>query len=174
MSPIDPRELFLRIYPDPILKKKSKPFQLPLPANIRAIGARMAEIMQDEGGIGLAGPQAGLSQRIIVYDLSEEREAPQVLINPEIIESHGTMESDEGCLSFPEIRGVLARAARVVVRGLDLAGQEQRIEAEELLCAMFQHEIDHLDGITFVDRLPPVERMRIKEELEELARVTRG
>ena len=161
-------DMFLRIYPDPILKKRAGPFSLPLPKNIHAIGEKMVEIMYEEFGIGLAGPQAGISKRIIVYDLSEERDDPHILINPEIVAAEGRCENEEGCLSFPEIRGMVVRSEKVKVRGLDTSGQSVEIEADELMAAMFQHEIDHLDGITFVDRLSPSGKMQIRHELKDL------
>lgn len=166
---IDIDELRLHVYPAPILKKVSEPFETPLPENIKAIGDKMVELMYQEGGIGLAANQAGFDRRMIVYDLSDDRNDPHILINPEIVScSKDKVDSDEGCLSFPEIQGVVKRNASVTVKGLNTSGEEVSVEASELMAAMFQHEIDHLNGITFVDRLGMTSKMMIRSELKAL------
>lgn len=166
---IDIQDMGLRVYPDPILKTKAEEFSLPLPENIVEAGERMAEIMYDYQGIGLAGPQAGLSLRIIVFDLSEERDQPTVLINPEIIStSKEKVKEEEGCLSFPEIHGYVIRHESVKVKGYNTAGEEVQLEGSGLMAAMFQHEIDHLNGVTFVDRLGPTGKMKVRKMLQAL------
>ena len=166
---IDLSPVKLRIYPDPILKKKSEALSLPLPENLEEAGKKMLEIMYEHKGIGLAGPQAGLSLRLIVFDLSEARNEPHVLINPEIVyASKEKVKEEEGCLSFPEIHGYVIRHERVKVKGLTLKGEEVELEGEELMAAMFQHEIDHLDGIAFVDRLGATGKMKVRQQLEDL------
>ena len=125
--------------------------------------------MYDFNGIGLAGPQAGLSKRIIVFDLSEAGDDPHILINPEIVDSSKEKASkEEGCLSFPEIQGIVTRSCEVTVKGYSPKGEEISFEASELMAAMFQHEIDHLDGITFVDRLGATSKMRLRKQLVNL------
>lgn len=163
-----PESLSLRIYPDPILTKKARPFETPLPGNMADIAARMLDIMYEKEGVGLAGPQAGLLYRIIVYDLGHEKREPGVLINPEIVGTSGKVEQEEGCLSFPGVRANVLRSERLELRGLDCSGAKLAIKAEGLLSIMFQHEIDHLEGITFVQRLSPTERMAVKDALKEL------
>lgn len=166
---IDIADMGLRVYPDPILKTKAEAFSLPLPDNIEEVGAKMAEIMYDYQGIGLAGPQAGLSLRVIVFDLTEERNSPTVLINPEIIAtSKDKVKEEEGCLSFPEIHGYVIRHESVTVKGLNTKGEEVELEGSGLMAAMFQHEIDHLDGIAFVDRLGATGKMRVRKMLQAL------
>lgn len=166
---IDTSAMGLHVYPAPILKKRAEAIALPLPENIEAVAERMFDIMDDYHGIGLAGPQAGLSLRIIVYDLSEDGSGAQVLINPEIVDcDKAKVKSEEGCLSFPEINGTVDRNKSVTVRGLRLDGEEVELQAEGLEGYMFQHEIDHLNGVTFVDRLGPTGKMRVKRQLEEL------
>lgn len=166
---IDLDQLELHTYPAEILKQKAEPFELPLPDNIQEVGERMLEIMYDFNGIGLAGPQAGLSKRIIVFDLSESGDEAQILINPEIVvASKDKVNGEEGCLSFPEIHGMVMRHAEVEVKGLNTKGKEVSFKADELMAAMFQHEIDHLDGITFVDRLGATGKMRVKKQLVNL------
>jgi peptide deformylase len=166
---INVSDMGLRVYPDPILKTKAEPFALPLPENIEQIGEKMSEIMYDYQGIGLAGPQAGLSWRVIVFDLSEERNEPTVLINPEIIEtSKDKVKEEEGCLSFPEIHGYVIRHESVKVKGLNTKGEEVELEGSGLMAAMFQHEIDHLNGVTFVDRLGATGKMKVRKMLQAL------
>ncbi|MBF0196268.1 MAG: peptide deformylase [Planctomycetes bacterium] len=162
-------DIYLRVYPDPILAKKSQAIEDPCDENILPSAERMLDIMYDHDGIGLAGPQAGIPFRVIVYDLSEGRDQPQVLINPEIVEfSKNKCSEEEGCLSFPEVRSSVERSAQVVVKGFEPNGDEIQIEADELMAAMFQHEIDHLDGISFVDRLGTTGKMRIRKALKDL------
>lgn len=166
---IDTSEMGLNVYPAPILKKKAEPIDLPLPDNIDEVVEKMLEIMYDYNGIGLAGPQAGLSLRIIVYDLSDSRDEGVALINPELVHcSKDKMDSDEGCLSFPDVNGMVQRSETVKVKGLRPDGSEVEIEADELMSAMFQHEVDHLDGITFVDRLGATGKMKVRHQLQDL------
>jgi len=172
---IDTLAMGLKVYPAPILKQKAEPVSLPLPQNIDEVVKKMLEIMYEHSGIGLAGPQAGLSLRIIVYDLSESCNEGVALINPEIIHcSKDKMDSEEGCLSFPEIRGTVQRSEGVRVKGLRPNGSEVEIEAEELMAAMFQHEIDHLDGITLVDRFGATGKFRVRHQLQELEAAVGG
>lgn len=169
MKDIAPDNLTLQIYPAPVLSRRADEVVFPLPDNFPAIFERMAEIMYDHNGVGLAGPQADLPFRVLVYDLSEERDQPLVLINPEILESDGNMDFEEGCLSFPDIRATVKRAAKIKVSARDENNREVIIESDdELTCAMLQHEIDHLNGITFIERLRPMEKMRIRADLKEL------
>ena len=145
-------------YPDPRLKVTCDPVK-DITDDIRSLLNNMAETMYAAPGIGLAAPQVGISKRIIVIDVSEECNSPLVLINPSIVEVHGKAESEEGCLSVPDYRDVLTRSAEVLVKGLDLDGNEVEVEADDLLARCLQHEIDHLDGILFFDHLS-----RIKKE----------
>jgi peptide deformylase len=123
-------------------------------------------------GIGLAAPQVGLAQRIFVCDLSVGRNAPElmVFINPEFIEREGMQLEEEGCLSVPGFNATVARPARAVLKGLDLDGVERSIEASGLLARCFQHEMDHLDGTLFVDRLRGLQKDLIVRKIRKLAR----
>lgn len=116
----------------------------------------MFETMYAASGIGLAAPQIGVGKRVIVVDVTpvEEEKAPLALINPEIVERMGYVEGTEGCLSIPGVEGVVPRAETVLVRGLDPQGIPVQVRAEGLLARALQHEIDHLDGILFIDRIP--------------------
>ena len=132
----------------------------------------MMVTMYDAPGIGLAAPQIAVPLRVIVIDLSVGEDPAQViqLINPEILEKVGEQRHEEGCLSVPGYGGSPVRPARVVVRGLDRDGQERVYEATELLARAFCHEIDHIDGLLFVDRLTPLKRDLMKRKLRRRAR----
>jgi peptide deformylase len=171
MEQIDANQLSLRTYPDPILKEVCTPFSLPLPENIAEVAERMLDIMYDYDGIGLAAPQAGLNKRIIVFDLSGNGDDPNALINPEIIEFDKELkDGEEGCLSFPEIRASVARSSKIKLKALELNGDEIEFECTELEAIMFQHEIDHLNGITFVERVEEEDKSNVAKELERLAK----
>lgn len=128
----------------------------------------MIETMYAADGVGLAAPQIGRNIRVIVYDVSPERNEPHALVNPRIIEATGAQTSEEGCLSVPELRGKVRRAERVVVEGLSIEGRPVRIEAEGLPAKMFQHECDHLDGVLFCDRLSTAKKLLVRRHLKKL------
>ena len=128
-------------------------------ADLQRLIEDMFETMYDAQGIGLAGPQIGVSRRVIVVDVKEEGTQPFAMLNPRIVQSSDEMEKgEEGCLSIPGVSGVVNRPAEVVVEGLDRHGKPMRIEAGGLLARCLQHELDHLDGILFLDRLSPLKR----------------
>lgn len=158
-------------FPDPRLQKIARPVDK-IDDSIRQLAADMAETMYEAPGIGLAATQVDVHQRVVVIDVSEERNALRVFINPEILGCDGLALGEEGCLSVPGIYDKVERAERVTVRYLDLAGQEQRLEAEGLLAVCIQHEIDHLNGKVFVDHLSQLKQTRIRTKLAKQARVT--
>lgn len=126
---------------------------------LRSLIRDMFETMYDAEGIGLAGPQVGVSRRVIVVDVQEEGAAPFALVNPRVVEQGpATEKGEEGCLSIPGLSALVERPARVVVEGLDERGEPVRIEGEGLLGRCLLHEIDHLDGVLFLDRLSPLKR----------------
>ena len=141
-------------------------------ASIRTLIVDMVETMYAAPGIGLAAPQIGVPLRVIVVDLSLGQDKRQLitLVNPELVERQGEQRHDEGCLSLPGYGGSPVRPARVVVRGLDLDGQQRSYEAADLLARAFCHEIDHVDGLLFVDRLSPLKRDLLKRKLRKRAR----
>jgi peptide deformylase len=151
--------LHIRRYPDEVLKRKAEAVDS-IDAGIRRLVDDMIETMYAAPGIGLAAPQVGVSKRIIVVDISsrEEKHPLIVLINPEIQEADGLIECDEGCLSFPGYTATVERALRVIVHGLNKEGKPVEIEGADLLARALQHEIDHLEGILFVDRLSSIKR----------------
>ena len=138
---------------------------------VRALVADMLETMYAAPGIGLAATQVNVQKRIVVMDLSEEKNRPQVFINPTLLEREGESESEEGCLSVPGFYEAVQRAARVRVSALDLDGEPFELDASGLLAVCVQHEIDHLDGKLFVDYLSALKRDRIRKKLEKQARL---
>ena len=152
-------------YPDPRLHKVAQPVKA-VDDRVRAVLDDMLATMYDANGIGLAATQVDVHERIVVIDVSEERDTPLVLINPEITwASDEKQVGDEGCLSVPGIYDGVERSAAVHVRALDREGQPRTIEAEGLLAVCIQHEMDHLMGKVFVEYLSPLKRNRIKTKL---------
>jgi peptide deformylase len=157
----------IRLYPDPVLREPSAPVA-DVDDSIRKLIIDMGETMRAAPGIGLAAPQVGVQRRVLVYALSEEDEIVG-LVNPEIVERGGTIVEDEGCLSIPGLSFPVARAQSVVVKGLDPLGQPKQIEAVDLEARVLQHEVDHLDGILFIERIDPELRREAKRILRERA-----
>ncbi|MGF1877784.1 peptide deformylase [Photobacterium frigidiphilum] len=157
------------IFPDERLRTIAKPVEAITP-DIQNIVDDMLETMYDEEGIGLAATQVDIHQRIVVIDISEERDQPMVLINPEITDKRGEDGIEEGCLSVPGSRALVSRAAEVSVKALDRDGNPFSFEADDLLAICVQHELDHLAGKLFVDYLSPLKRQRIKQKLEKIKR----
>lgn len=159
-------------YPDKFLSKPTKPVEN-IDEKIQNLIKDMASIMYQAPGIGLAAIQVGINKSLLVYDVSpgDEKRSLQVLINPRIVESEGTtISEDEGCLSVPDFRANVKRAASVLVEGFDNNEKPLRIEAEGLLAVLLQHEIDHLNGILFIDRISSLKReiykRRVKKNLK--------
>jgi peptide deformylase len=148
-------------FPDPRLKRVSEPVE-EIDDAIRELASDMLEVIYDEPGIGLAAPQVGEPIRLIVVDTEWTEDgadrAPLVLVNPEILERDGTITWTEGCLSVPDYQAEVERSQKVRVRGLDLDGNEVIEDAEDLRAVCLQHEIDHLDGILFIDRISRLKR----------------
>jgi len=158
-------------YPNPGLKKVSEPVE-EVDLEIKTLISDMFETMYNAPGIGLAAPQVGVLKRVIVVDI-EYREGegnPVALINPEIIESSGETTFEEGCLSVPEFTAQVERFEKVTVTGLNERGEEIELQCDGLLAIAFQHEIDHLNGILFVDRIGNVKRDIFKRKFKKLIR----
>ncbi|EHA1127085.1 peptide deformylase [Vibrio navarrensis] len=156
-------------FPDDRLRTVAKPVDAVTP-EIQKIVDDMIETMYDEEGIGLAATQVDIHQRIVVIDISESRDQPMVLINPEILEKRGEDGIEEGCLSVPGARALVPRAAEVTVKALDRDGNPFTLEADDLLAICIQHELDHLQGKLFVDYLSPLKRKRIQDKLAKIKR----
>jgi peptide deformylase len=164
--------LSILCYPDPKLHTVARPVQA-VDGRIKALIADMLETMYDADGIGLAATQVDVHERLIVIDVSGERNAPLVLINPEITwASEEKQVNDEGCLSVPGVYDGVERSSRVKVQALDGDGKQRTIEAEGLLSVCIQHEMDHLLGKVFVEYLSPLKRNRIKTKMLKARRET--
>lgn len=150
---------YIRTYPDPVLKTTAKPVEA-INQDVKDLAQEMADLMYANQGIGLAAPQVGEAMCVIAVDVSgpERREDLQILINPVIESVLGETETEEGCLSLPEFRSKVQRAEQVTLTGLDLNGQEVRIESEGLQAICFQHEIDHLNGKLLLDHAGRLKR----------------
>jgi peptide deformylase len=158
-------------FPDPKLRTEAKAV-VTVNAATRQLIDNMFETMYAAPGIGLAATQVNVHQRIIVIDLSEEKDQPLVFINPQLeILDHATEDYDEGCLSVPGFYETVNRPRRIRVRALNREGVEQQIEAEGLLAVCVQHEIDHLQGKLFVDYLSTIKRQRIRGKLVKQHRI---
>ncbi len=156
-------------YPDPVLARRGEPVTNFGP-DLKSLVDEMFESMYAAQGIGLAAPQISISQRITVIDVSFQKnpEEKLALINPEIILREGKQVEEEGCLSLPDIREKVQRAARVKVRAQNVSGEWFEVEGEELLARALQHEIDHLDGILFIDRLSRLKRDLVLRRIRKL------
>ncbi|KMQ50702.1 Peptide deformylase [Chitinispirillum alkaliphilum] len=166
--------LELCLYGDPVLRKKALPVEH-FDDALRSFVEEMVEAMQREDGVGLAAPQVGKSVRVVVIDTSGGEEDPYVLINPEIVySSEEKQDYDEGCLSIPGITLTVNRPETVSVKAQDENGREYLIEnARGLLARALQHEIDHLNGILFIDHVSPLQRSLISGKLKKISRARR-
>ncbi len=158
-------------FPDPRLQRVAQ-FVSVVDDALRQLAGDMAETMYAAPGIGLAATQVDHHICLVVIDISEEKNQLITLVNPEIVSQTGAKEGEEGCLSVPGIYDKVTRAEQVRIRALDLNGQPFELEAEGLLAVCIQHEIDHLQGRVFVDRLSRLKQMRIRKKLLKLDRET--
>lgn len=156
-------------FPDPRLRTVAKPVEQVDDA-LRLLIDDMFETMYKAPGIGLAATQVDVHRRLIVIDISEAKNQPLVLINPDLVETDGIEEMDEGCLSVPGVYETVQRADHIKVKALDRQGDEVELSADGLLAVCIQHEIDHLDGKLFVDYLSQLKRTRIRKKLEKQQR----
>jgi peptide deformylase len=149
-------------YGEEPLRADSKPVK-EISDDVRRLVEDLLETMHAENGVGLAAPQVGVNQRVAVIDIGD---GPLILINPRILKSSGKETCDEGCLSFPGLSEKVERAKRVVAEATDIDGSVYEIEAVGLLARAIQHELDHLDGVLFIDRISKARKLQIKHELE--------
>ena len=163
--------LSILCYPDPRLHKVAKPVAV-VDDRIRSLTQDMLETMYDANGIGLAATQIDVHERVIVIDVSEERNEPMVIINPEIIWASDEKQlGEEGCLSVPGIYDGVERSISVKIKALDEKGVSREIDAEGMLAICIQHEMDHLVGKLFIDYLSPLKQQRIRQKVEKLDRL---
>jgi len=162
-------------YGSDVLRKVAQPVE-EITDEIRQLAEDMLRTMYASDGVGLAAPQIGVSKRVIVLDVNPQdlSHEPMTLINPEIVERGGQMDVEEGCLSVPEIRGPVKRWGKVTVEALNLDGEKVRIEATDILARALQHEIDHLNGVLFIDHLSRLRHQLIKKQLRKMERETKG
>ena len=153
-------------FPDPRLRTRAQPVEQ-VDDELRKLIDDMFETMYAAPGIGLAATQVNVHKRVLVIDISETRDQPLALINPEVIQRQGVEETEEGCLSVPGIYDKVTRAERIRVRALNRDGKSIEMDADGLLAVCIQHEIDHLDGKLFVDYLSELKRTRIRKKLEK-------
>ncbi len=159
-------------FPDKRLRTKAEPVEK-VDEKIRTLVDDMLETMYEAKGVGLAATQVNVHKRVIVIDVSEEKNQPLYLINPEITEKDGEEESEEGCLSVPGFYEKVKRAEHIKVKALNRDGESYEIEAKDLLAVCIQHEMDHLEGKLFVDYLSSLKRKRIQTKLEKIHKTQR-
>jgi peptide deformylase len=158
-------------YGSPPLRTMSKPVDS-FAADLEEIVKNMIDTMYGSPGIGLAAPQIGINIRLATIDLTvgEDENRRIIICNPEIVSTEGEQKSDEGCLSIPDFSDSVTRPLRMTIRGLNIHGEEVQYEAEGLLAKCFSHEIDHLNGVLFIDHLSPLKRSLIRKKIQKLAK----
>ena len=166
--------LTVHSFPDPVLKQKALPVK-EFDEKLAELAGNMLETMYEERGIGLAAVQVGVLKQLVVVDLKSGEEdislrEPRVFVNPHIVERSGETISEEGCLSVIEYRAEIKRAESIKLEFQDLQGEPRTMEAEGLLSICIQHELDHLQGILFIDHLPMLKQKMVKKRLAKLAR----
>ena len=155
-------------YPGPVLRKQAKSVKS-VDGKLIEVADAMFGVMYENSGVGLAAPQVGLSKRLLVLDIREEGRPDYVMINPRITRREGSVDAEEGCLSLPQVFGDVIRAETIEVAYIDRDGEERTLEAEGLLARAIQHEIDHLNGVLFIDRLAKSHRRSVEQQLREMA-----
>ena len=166
--PVDPLRLRIVTYPDPVLRQPAEAVT-EFNDEVRGVAHRMLELMREAPGVGLAAPQVGLSWRVFVANPTGEPGDDRVFINPEIVgASRDVAAMEEGCLSLPEIRGEVQRPRRVTVRAIDLDGERFELTSDELPARVWQHEIDHLDGVLIIDKMTRMDHLANRRPLKAL------
>ena len=163
--------LQLRYYGDPVLRKRAEPVAEITEAEHQLAEQMLMTLYATGNGIGLAATQVGVLKRLIIVDIGEEDDEeyePLVLFNPELLSSDGEIVAEEGCLSIPDVTADVKRPERIVVEGVNLQCEAIRIEADGLLARVLQHEIDHLNGVLFIDRISGLKRRLLSEELTRI------
>lgn len=167
---IDPKRLGIVFYPDPVLLRRAQPVEA-VTDQVRAVALRMIELMHEARGVGLAAPQVGLSWRLFVANPTGQSGNDRVMINPVLHNpSRETIGHEEGCLSVPGVTGQITRSSTITVEAIDLAGQHYRLTSDELPACVWQHEMDHLNGVLIMDRMAPIDRMANRRTLQDLER----
>ena len=154
-------------FPDPRLKLVAKQVDS-FDAEIEKICSDMLETMYETQGVGLAATQVNIQQRILVIDISEDQSQPLCIINPKLINAQGEIIWEEGCLSFPGVFAKVKRSAQITIEFYNVKGEPQTLHAEELMAVCIQHEIDHLNGITFYDHISPLKQKMLRKKLDKM------
>lgn len=154
-------------FPDPRLKTIAAPIEQ-FDAELTTLVGNLFDTMYEAHGVGLAAIQVNIPKRVIVLDISREGNEPMHLINPTIVQKEGVIEWEEGCLSLPSVFGKVDRAKAIDVHFFDVKGEAKQLHAEALMAVCIQHEIDHLNGITFYDHLSPLKQMLLRKKLEKI------
>ncbi len=169
----DGRIYDIRYFGDPVLRKKAGAVTN-IDGELVSLAEGMVETLARAKGLGLAAPQVGRSISLCIINLpamDQAQKRPLVLINPRVTGSHGRLVHQEGCLSFPELYAEVARPQKVGIAGVDLSGREMELEADEMLARCFLHEIDHLNGVLFIDHLSQLKRQLLKNQLRRISRL---
>ncbi len=174
---MDPRKLTIVKYPHQALRRGAKPVER-ITEEVRAVASRMLELMHNappNGGVGLAAPQVGLPWRLFVANHTHDPAGDRVYVNPVLSEPSKRLEDyEEGCLSLPEVTGIVRRPFAITLDALDLEGNPIHQTAEDLEARVWQHETDHLDGVLIIDRMAPIDRMANRRALKELEEAVKG
>lgn len=163
----------IRYFGDPVLRRKAEEVRS-IDESLVSLAEGMMEVLVRAKGLGLAAPQVGRSVSLCIVNLpamDQSQKKPLVIINPKVIGSHGRLVHQEGCLSFPELYAEVARPQKVGISGVDLSGREVELEADELLARCFLHEIDHLNGVLFIDHLSQLKRQLLKSQLRRISQL---
>ncbi len=164
---VDLSKLTVVHYPDPCLRKVCEPIT-EFDGDLKALTDRMREMMHEGRGVGLAAPQVGVLKRLFVMNITGEEQDDMVFINPEIHDMHGAREAEEGCLSIPEVYVRIRRAGECTIKARNLKGEPIELNGQDLLCRVWQHETDHLNGTLILDRMGPSDKIATKKRLKEL------
>lgn len=166
--PVNVAKLTIVHYPDPVLRRKAAPVKA-VTDEVRRVAAKMLELMHAAPGVGLAAPQVGLSWRLFVANPDPQNGKDLVFINPVVSEpSKEQADHEEGCLSIPHVTGQIRRPTSVTIEATDLEGQRFTLRGDDLPARVWQHELDHLDGVLILDRMTPVDRLAAQRQLKEL------
>lgn len=167
LSKLDLAALKIVQYPDPRLRTKAAPIDKP-DATVAALARRMFELMRAGKGVGLAAPQVGVPLRMFVMNATEDPANDAVIINPEILDAVQIRESEEGCLSIPDVRVNVRRPSRCRLVARNLKGERIEMDGEDLPARVWQHETDHLNGVLIIDRMSPSDKIAVRKKLKEL------
>ena len=158
----------LVLHPDPVLREPAREVER-FDEELHELVAHMKRLMREHEGVGLAAPQVGRSVRLFLCNSGAEGEEDQVFINPEVLEADGPQDwAEEGCLSLPGIHGRVRRPTRIRLRARDLEGEPFEVESDAFLARIWQHELDHLNGVLIIDRMRPIDRMAARRALKDL------